>query len=155
MPELRKDPIVGRWVIIAPERLTRPHTIAPLAPHSSEAFDPLLAGNEDATPPHILAHVFKELTGADFPIALYRGGSPAMSDLIANQVHAMFQPTTIVIPILDDKRVRVLGIATEQRSRTKSTRLPSSSPDKPLSLPTNSRYSFVRISGYNGGVSGR
>ena len=68
------------------------------------------------TPPHILAFVFKELTGADFPVALYRGGSPAMADLFANQVHAIFQPTTIVIPILDDKRIRVLGIATEQRS---------------------------------------
>ena len=39
-----------------------------------------------------------------------------MADLFANQVHAIFQPTTIVIPILDDKRIRVLGIATEQRS---------------------------------------
>jgi tripartite-type tricarboxylate transporter receptor subunit TctC len=68
------------------------------------------------TPPHILAFVFKELSGADFPVALYRGGSPAMADLFANQVHAIFQPTTIVIPILDDKRIRVLGIATEQRS---------------------------------------
>ena len=63
------------------------------------------------TPPHILAFVFKELTGADFPVALYRGGGPAMADLFANQVHAIFQPTTIVIPLLDDKRIKVLGIA--------------------------------------------
>ena len=27
MPELRKDPIVGRWVIIAPDRMTRPQNI--------------------------------------------------------------------------------------------------------------------------------
>ena len=68
------------------------------------------------TPPHILAFVFKELTGADFPVALYRGGGPAMADLFANQVHAIFQPTTIIIPLLDDKRIKVLGVATEQRS---------------------------------------
>ncbi len=68
------------------------------------------------TPPHILAYVFRELTGTDFPVALYRGGSPAMADLYANQVHAIFQPTTIVVPLLDDKRIRVLGMATEQRS---------------------------------------
>lgn len=68
------------------------------------------------TPPHILAHVFKELTGADFAVALYRGGGPAMADLFANQVHAIFQPTTIVLPIADDKRIRILGIANEQRS---------------------------------------
>jgi tripartite-type tricarboxylate transporter receptor subunit TctC len=68
------------------------------------------------TPPHILAYVFRELTGTDFPVALYRGGSPAMADLYANQVHAIFQPTTIVVPLLDDKRIKVLGMATEQRS---------------------------------------
>jgi UDPglucose--hexose-1-phosphate uridylyltransferase len=56
MPELRKDPILGRWVIIAPERLTRPHTIAHAPQLPSDGFDPLLAGNEDATPPEILAY---------------------------------------------------------------------------------------------------
>jgi tripartite-type tricarboxylate transporter receptor subunit TctC len=39
-----------------------------------------------------------------------------MADLMANQVQAMFQPTTIVLPLADDKRVRILGIAAEQRS---------------------------------------
>ena len=29
MPELRKDPIIGRWVIIATERAKRPHDFAP------------------------------------------------------------------------------------------------------------------------------
>src|SRR4029079_9319641 len=43
-------------------------------------------------------------------------GAPAMADLMANQVQAIFQPTTIVLPLADDKRVRILGIAAEQRS---------------------------------------
>lgn len=68
------------------------------------------------TPPHILAYVFKELTGTDFTVALYRGGGPAMADLFANQVQAIFQPTTIIIPFADDKRIKILGIAAEQRS---------------------------------------
>ena len=68
------------------------------------------------TPPHILAFVFKESTGTDFGVALYRGGAPAMADLMANQVQAIFQPTTIVLPLADDKRVRILGIAANERS---------------------------------------
>ena len=68
------------------------------------------------TPPHILAYVFKELTGADFTVPLYRGGGPAMADLFANQVQAIFQPTTIVLPLADDKRIRILGLAAEQRT---------------------------------------
>lgn len=68
------------------------------------------------TPPHILAFVFKELTGVDFTVALYKGGGPAMTDLLGNQVQAIFQATTIILPLLSDKRVRILGIATEERS---------------------------------------
>jgi len=69
-----------------------------------------------ATPPHILAFVFKELTGVDFTVALYKGGGPAMTDLLGNQVQAIFQATTIILPLLADKRVRILGIAAQERS---------------------------------------
>ena len=68
------------------------------------------------TPPHILAFVFKELTGVDFTVALYKGGGPAMTDLLGNQVQAIFQATTIVLPLVNDKRVRILGIAAQERS---------------------------------------
>lgn len=56
MPELRKDPILGRWVIIAPERMTRPHVLAQSADLIAQSFDPFLEGHEDATPPEILAY---------------------------------------------------------------------------------------------------
>lgn len=58
MPDLRKDPIVGRWVIIATDRAKRPqdftreHTVSNEAPR----FDPFLEGNESATPAEILAY---------------------------------------------------------------------------------------------------
>jgi UDPglucose--hexose-1-phosphate uridylyltransferase len=57
MPELRKDPIVGRWVIIAEERAKRP-----LAPRSELAvigeggICPFCEGNEVHTPIEILAY---------------------------------------------------------------------------------------------------
>ncbi len=47
---------------------------------------------------------------------LVPGGAPAMADLMANQVQAIFQPTTIVLPLADDKHVRILGIAANERS---------------------------------------
>src|SRR5437016_4624542 len=57
MPELRKDPIVGRWVIIAHERAKRPHDFqsqAPLPP--APGVCPFCEGQEDKTPPEILAY---------------------------------------------------------------------------------------------------
>lgn len=56
MPELRKDPIVGRWVIIAPERAKRPYDFKTEDELSEKTFDPFLEGNEDATPGEILAY---------------------------------------------------------------------------------------------------
>jgi UDPglucose--hexose-1-phosphate uridylyltransferase len=56
MHELRKDPIVGRWVIIAPDRITRPVNLQEPDSPLDEEFDPFLEGNEDSTPPEILAY---------------------------------------------------------------------------------------------------
>jgi UDPglucose--hexose-1-phosphate uridylyltransferase len=56
MPELRKDPIVGRWVIIATDRAKRP--VAPPAepPAPAGGFCPFCAGSEQTTPHEILAY---------------------------------------------------------------------------------------------------
>ena len=56
MPELRKDPILGRWVIVSPERLTRPQTFACRPQLDENAYNPFLEGNEDATSPEILSY---------------------------------------------------------------------------------------------------
>lgn len=50
MPMLRKDPIAGRWVIIATERAKRPHDYQVDAEHLKSGFCPFCAGNEDSTP---------------------------------------------------------------------------------------------------------
>jgi len=55
MPELRKDPIYGRWVIISTERSRRPSDFAPEERRSIGGFCPLCEGNEDRTPPEVLA----------------------------------------------------------------------------------------------------
>ena len=57
MSELRKDPIVGRWVIIAGERAKRPSDFKP--EHQTQVDPgtcPFCEGNEASTPPEILAY---------------------------------------------------------------------------------------------------
>jgi len=56
MPELRKDPIVGRWVIISTERSRRPMDYRQIPQELPEGPCPFCAGNEAATPPEILAY---------------------------------------------------------------------------------------------------
>jgi UDPglucose--hexose-1-phosphate uridylyltransferase len=55
MPELRKDPITGRWVIIATERGKRPTDFQAEQQVPSDSFCPFCEGNEDKTPPEISA----------------------------------------------------------------------------------------------------
>lgn len=55
MPELRKDPIIGRWVIIATERAMRPIDFITLQRESRGGFCPFCYGNENKTPPEIFA----------------------------------------------------------------------------------------------------
>ncbi len=56
MPELRRDPILGRWNIIAAERAARPSDFRhePTAPVGG--FCPFDYGREDKTPPEVLAY---------------------------------------------------------------------------------------------------
>ncbi len=56
MPELRKDPVVGRWVIIATDRARRPHDFHSEFRRAEGGFCPFCEGNEEATPPEILAY---------------------------------------------------------------------------------------------------
>jgi UDPglucose--hexose-1-phosphate uridylyltransferase len=50
MPELRRDPIVGRWVIIATERARRPSDLSRCPPPAQPSVCPFCAGHEDKTP---------------------------------------------------------------------------------------------------------
>ena len=58
MPELRKDPVIGRWVIIATERARRPDQFASGVEKEEMAPGekcPFCQGNENMTPPEICA----------------------------------------------------------------------------------------------------
>ena len=56
MPELRKDPIIGRWVIISTERGKRPHDFVIEPEVTKGGFCPFDPGNEHTTPPEIMAY---------------------------------------------------------------------------------------------------
>ncbi len=64
MPELRKDPIIGRWVIIAVERARRPKAFSAAMSMPEEGECPFCEGKESNTPPEIFA-IRKEGTKPD------------------------------------------------------------------------------------------
>lgn len=57
MPELRKDPVTGRWVIIATDRAKRPSDfVRERVQIRGGGFCPFCYGNESKTPPELLAY---------------------------------------------------------------------------------------------------
>lgn len=68
MPELRRDPIIGRWVIIATERGKRPSDFlkTQLEPSDDSRACPFCEGNESLTPPEIYS-LRKSATKPDKP----------------------------------------------------------------------------------------
>lgn len=56
MPELRKDPIMGRWVIISTERGKRPTSFESVSKRIAAKMCPFCPGQEHNTPPEIIAY---------------------------------------------------------------------------------------------------
>jgi len=66
LPELRKDPITGRWVIIATDRAKRPNDFLRQPVTSrTQLVCPFCPGNEPKTPPEVLA--YRDSGGRDEP----------------------------------------------------------------------------------------
>jgi len=55
LPELRKDPIIGRWVIISTERGKRPTDFHSVAKTREPKHCPFCSSNEGSTPPEVFA----------------------------------------------------------------------------------------------------
>jgi tripartite-type tricarboxylate transporter receptor subunit TctC len=66
------------------------------------------AGN--GTMPHIAGELFKFMTGLDLVRVGYRGGGPALVDLMAGQVHVMFEPTLATLPHIKAQKLRALAV---------------------------------------------
>lgn len=67
MPEFRRDPVTGRWVIISSERAKRPQDFIRERVTQKGGFCPFCPGNESKTPPEVLAYRPGDDTQPDTP----------------------------------------------------------------------------------------
>jgi tripartite-type tricarboxylate transporter receptor subunit TctC len=72
------------------------------------------AGN--GSTPHISGELFKQMAGVDLVPIAYRGGAPALIDLIAGQMQVMFEPTIATVPYVTAGKLRALAVTTATRS---------------------------------------
>jgi tripartite-type tricarboxylate transporter receptor subunit TctC len=67
------------------------------------------------TPPHLAAELFKSIAGVDLLHVPYKGGAPAINDLVGGQVHAIFEGQVVLLPHIKSGRVRALAITGMKR----------------------------------------
>ena len=72
------------------------------------------AGN--GTMPHVAGELFKFMTGVDLVRVGYRGGGPAIVDLLAGQVQVMFETTLATIAHIKAQKLRALAVTSATRS---------------------------------------
>jgi tripartite-type tricarboxylate transporter receptor subunit TctC len=66
-------------------------------------------------PHHLFAELFKSMTGIDMSPVAYRGGLPALNDVIAGHVPLMFVDLGPSLGLIQTGKVRPLGVSTAQR----------------------------------------
>jgi tripartite-type tricarboxylate transporter receptor subunit TctC len=72
------------------------------------------AGN--GSPSHVSGELFKTMAGVNMVHVPYRGGSPAVTDLLGGQVQVMFAPMAVSIEYIRVGKLRALAVTTAIRS---------------------------------------
>jgi tripartite-type tricarboxylate transporter receptor subunit TctC len=66
------------------------------------------AGN--GTPPHMTGELFKSYTKVDLQHIPYKGGAPAIADLVAGQIPVMFDNVPPLLPHVRSGRIKALAV---------------------------------------------
>jgi len=75
-----------------------------------------MASAGKGTPSHLAGELFKMMTGVDMVHVAYRGGAPALIDLIGGQVQVLFVGTATAIDYIRSGKLRALAVTTATRS---------------------------------------
>jgi len=99
------------------------------------------ASGGNGTPPHINAEVFKAVAGIDLVHVAYKGGGPALLDLIAGRVHVMLDTAASAMPHVRSGKLRALALSAPKRS-PEYPDLPTFAEAGLPQYETNAWYSF-------------
>ena len=65
---------------------------------------------------HLVMEMFRATAGVNMTHVPYKGGPPALNDLIGGQVNVMFETTVAALPFVKSGRLRALAVSSPQRS---------------------------------------
>ena len=111
-------------LLIASKRAAPANNLQELIAWVKANGDKVLVGTSGVgTSPHVAGVMLQQRTGAPVRLVHYRGGEPALQDLIAGHIDLDMNQSSVFLPYLKDDRVRIYAVMAK-------TRLPQA-PDVP------------------------
>lgn len=93
-----------------------PNTFAEFMAHTKNGKSHAYASTGARSNTHFTGEMLKFSTGIDLQHVSYRGGAPAMADLVAGHVQIMVASLTTAMPFIKSGAVKPLAISTSTRS---------------------------------------
>ena len=76
------------------------------------------ASSSNGSPGHVSGELFKVMTGTEIVHVPYKGGAPAIADLVAGNVQLLFESTNSIAPHVKAGRVRALAVTGPKRAQS-------------------------------------
>ena len=104
-------------LLLAVSPMTSFHSVAELIDYARANPGKLLnASSSNGSPGHVGGELFKFMTGTDIVHVPYKGGAPAINDLMAGRVQMMFESLNSIAPFARSGAVRALAVSGDHRS---------------------------------------
>lgn len=110
--------LVSRGQLLLAVSPTTPfHSVRELIDYARQNPGKLLnASSSNGSPGHVGGELFKFMTGTDIVHVPYKGGAPAITDLMAGRVQVMFESLNAIAPFAHSGAVRGLAVSGDHRS---------------------------------------
>jgi tripartite-type tricarboxylate transporter receptor subunit TctC len=104
-------------LLLAVSPKTSFHSVKELIAYAKQNPGKLLnASSSNGSPGHVGGELFKFMTGTDIVHVPYKGGAPAINDLMAGRVQLMFESLNSIAPFARSGQVRPLAVTGDHRS---------------------------------------
>jgi tripartite-type tricarboxylate transporter receptor subunit TctC len=106
--------MVSNVLVVAAE--SRFNSVAQIVAELKAKPDSLTYGTAGAgTSQHLSGQLFQSITATQMRQIVYKGGSQAMIDLVGGQIDMVFETVAAARPLIDGRRVKVLGVTSKNR----------------------------------------
>jgi tripartite-type tricarboxylate transporter receptor subunit TctC len=109
--------VVRGQLLLAVSPITTFHSVPELIAYAKANPGKLLnASSSNGSPGHVGGELFKFMAGIDIVHVPYRGGAPAINDLMAGRVQLIFESLNSIAPFARSGAVRALAVSGDHRS---------------------------------------